>query len=136
MDRDAAKELFSDYLEGLLSAEQRDALESYLERDESARAELEALRRTLAKLSRLPAPPAPSGFGGKVERRIRLRSRGRFFAERVPFRLPFEWFSFVIIMLLLTLYLLLVFEMRRAVPEADGGNTIAPASRPVTTPRR
>jgi anti-sigma-K factor RskA len=118
MDRDSATRLFSDYLEGTLPREQREALEDYLQGDQEAAAELEALRRTLSSLSAL-RPEMPSArFTRKVEHRIRIRSRGRFFSDRLLTRLPFEWFSFVIIMLLLTLYMLLVLDLRGTHPEA------------------
>lgn len=119
MDRESARELFSDYLEGTLAADQRAQLEAYLEGNVQAQLELEGLRQTLASLSSLRPPTAPTGFSRKVERRIRLRSRGRFFSDRLLVRLPFEWFSFVIIMLLLTLYMLVILQSHHTEPASD-----------------
>jgi len=114
LNRDTARELFSDYLENELAADTRDRLETYLSQDAEARKELQDLRKTLESLGRLRGTVlAPAGFARKVERRIRRRSRGRFFGQAAMARLPFEWFSFLIILVLLTLYFLLMVRGRR-----------------------
>ena len=106
MNRETLREMLSEYLDGELTSEERLRVEQALANDAELRAELDALRRTVRSLSGLRDLPAPPEFARSVERKIRRRSRGRFFT-RQPQRLPFEWFSFVIIMLLMTIYLML-----------------------------
>ena len=118
MDRQRAKELFSDYLEDELEDAEKRELEAFLEQDPAAKAELEALKKTLSSLYglRAKAPAPPPDLANKVERRIRRRSRGRFFAQgsgRLLWRVPFEWISFIIILLLLALYMTTVLEGRK-----------------------
>ena len=109
MDHEAAQELFSDYLEGTLAEAERGQLAAHLEGCADCRAELEALRTTLRSLSGLRSLPPPENFVRKVEQRIARRSRGRFFGqERVLMRIPFEWISFVIIILMLAVYMIML----------------------------
>lgn len=132
MDREQARELLSDYLEGQLQAGQRAELEQLLSRDQQLREELERLRDTLSSLSGLRFTPPPAGFAKKVESRIKRRSRGRFFAQQpLLVRLPFEWFSFVIIIVLMMLYITFVLEARQVTPQAGQHATpTAPGSSP------
>lgn len=119
MEQKEARRLFSDYLEGQLPDAARRELEAHLALNEQARAELSALRKTLQSIAQLAPQQPPEEFAHQIERRISIRSRGRFFAERIATRVPFEWFSFIIIIVLLTLYLMLVLQGRRIVPPAD-----------------
>lgn len=128
MNRDQARELLSDYLEGELPQRVSQELEALLAGDTQLRRELERLRKTLHSLSRLRALRPPPEFARRVERRIQLRSRGRFFAHKLGGRLPFEWFSFVIILVLLTLYLMVVLEGRQVRPTDDSANDPRPAT--------
>lgn len=129
MDRQSAKELYSDYLEGELDAAQAAELEAFLEQDEEARAELAALKKTHSSLYGLRAKVAapPPDLANKVERRIQRRSRGRFFSkgtQKLLWRVPFEWISFIIILLLLALYMTTVLEGRKkgvTPPKAGSG---------------
>ncbi len=59
MERDEARELYSEYVEGTLDAERRDAVQGFLARNPDAAAELFAFERTLSVLHRLP-PHEPS----------------------------------------------------------------------------
>jgi len=113
MDHEAVQERFSDYLESELSPEEQAEVAAHLESCEACRNELNAFRHTLRSLAQLPPIPAPEGFVGKVQQRINKRSRGRFFrGERLFMRVPFEWISFVIIILMLALYILMMQEVR------------------------
>ncbi|MCK5799490.1 MAG: hypothetical protein KAI47_20005 [Deltaproteobacteria bacterium] len=140
MDRQRAKDLYSDYIEGELDAAEEAELEAYLETDNVARAEVEALRKTLSSLFSLRAssPPAPANLAKKVERRIQRRSRGRFFSQdsqKLLWRIPFEWISFIVILLLLALYMTTVLEGRKKgaiAPPSDGN---AEQSAPKTAPK-
>lgn len=146
MDHDSVKELLSDYLEGELPDEQRDEVKAHLDGCADCRAELEALERTLSSLSGLRPLPPPPDFGRKVQQRIRRRSRGRFFSpETVLTRVPWEWISFVIIMLMLVMYYLVVQEQGKVTVKPDRGSDsgavidgesgkAGPASRPTSRP--
>lgn len=120
MDRDQAAALFSDYLDDELDAETRQAFEQALEADEELRKEFRSFRKTVQSLSGLRVTAPPPEFARKVERRIQRRSRGRFFREqKVLMRVPFEWFSFVIILILLVLYMTVMLEGKK-VQKAKG----------------
>jgi anti-sigma factor RsiW len=132
MDHEAAQERFSDYLEGELAADEQREVAAHLEGCADCRRELEAFRQTLRHLSGLRPMPAPDGFVGKVQQRINKRSRGRFFrVERLLFRVPFEWISFVIIILMLALYYFLLVENRPVVPKG-----VPKGAPPKTAPHR
>lgn len=127
MDHTTAQSFFSDYLEGELPAKQRQSLEQHLEGCDECKAELQDFKTTVHSLSGLYKLPVPDDFATRIERRIRRRSRGRFFAnESILFRLPFEWISFVVIMLLLALYIFLV--------EGRSVRQVAPEPTPATQP--
>lgn len=124
MDHQEAKQLFSDYLEGELSDEQAAELTAHLEECEACSAELDELRDTLSSLAGLQPVEAPEGFAAKVQRRIRRRSRGRFFAEqKLLTRIPWEWISFLIILIMLVMYYMMVQQLKQIRPHAapDGG---------------
>ena len=134
MEHQSAKELFSDYLDGELSPEQTREVKAHLDECATCRAELEALERTLQSLSGLRPLPPPPDFGRKVQQRIRRRSSGRFFnPETVLTRIPWEWISFVIIMLMLVMYYLVVQQEQKVTVKRDPGVT-APASQPASRP--
>jgi len=133
MDHQTAQELFSDFLEGELSPEQREELGAHLETCEACRRELEAFRSTLHSLSGLRMLPTPDNFVGAVQQRINRRSRGRFFrSERLFTRLPFEWISFVIIILMLAVYILLLQGQVKQIRPGPGSGqgTISPLPSP------
>ncbi len=73
-------ELLSAYLDGMLSAEERAALEARLEAEPALRQRLEAMRQTVALLRQLPPVPAPRNFlltPAMVQPRPRPRPRPR-----------------------------------------------------------
>lgn len=124
MDHQRAKELFSQYLDGELPPEQQSELEAHLDQCETCQAELNALEKTLSSLAGLAPVPPPKDFDRKVQQRIRRRSRGRFFKpDNLLNRIPFEWISFVIIMLMLVMYFMLIQSQVKVKPDPqrDGG---------------
>ncbi len=124
MDRDEARELFSAYRDGDLGPEQARALEGLLEEDEECRAEYEGFCRVLDRLAGLGRATAPPDFAEKLKGRIRRRSAGRFFGARTGpslTRVPFELFSLVLILIILTVYLLTVPMVQVSRPAAAGG---------------
>jgi len=117
MDHRAIQDQFSEYLEGELGPEAQALVTEHLRSCEECRKELEAFRETLRSLSGLRPLPPPDNFAGKVQQRIHRRSRGRFFgAERLVNRIPFEWVSFVIIILMLFLYMLMMEQAKKLDP--------------------
>ncbi len=106
MDHEEAQVLFSDFLEGELSAQEVAQLKEHLGDCPDCQAELDDLRQTLSSLSGMKRVPPPPDFLGKVQQRIRKRSRGRFFTpERLITRIPFEWISFIIILIMVVVYM-------------------------------
>ena len=134
MDHQDAKELFSEHLDGDLTDAQSEQLRQHLDGCEECRSELAALEQTLKSLAALSPVKPPPDFERQVQQRIRRRSRGRFFQpESLLSRLPFEWISFVIIMLMLLMYFMLVQQGGRVHPREviDAGTRAPAASRPV-----
>ena len=134
MDREQARELFSAYREGDLGAEEVNALEGLLDEDGECRQEYESFCRLLDSLSGLQKESPPADFADKVKSRIRRRSGGRIFGmarlEGVP-RVPFELFSLVLILIILTVYMLTVPMIQVAQPSgAGGGDERAPEVEP------
>lgn len=133
MDHDLAKTLFSDYLEGELAPEQAAELEEHLSGCADCAAELEALRGTLNTLATLRRVPPPPEFVSQVQQRIRKRSRGRFFTpEKLLTRIPFEWISFVLIILMLALYMMSMIPQVKG-PAGAGDAGVDGGTRPVPT---
>jgi predicted anti-sigma-YlaC factor YlaD len=128
MEHQSAKELLSQYLDHELDDEQTRALSTHLESCPSCREELDALKKTLSSLAGLSTLKPPEEFVSKVQQRIRRRSRGRFFTpENLLMRVPFEWISFVIIILMLLMYFMLVQsnvpQVRTRPPDGSPGTT-------------
>lgn len=87
MTADEARELFSDAFEQELEPEQRAAFEAALAGDAELAGEYEAFAATLSRAqSEGELPPVPDLLP-KVQRRLRARSRGRFYADRYSERL-------------------------------------------------
>lgn len=124
MDREQARELFSAYKDGDLGAEEVAALEALLDEDSDCRQEYESFCRLIDSLSGLEKARPSEDFAEKVKSRIRRRSGGRLFGmarlEGVP-RVPFELFSLVLILIILTVYMLTVPVIQVAEQSQPGG---------------
>jgi hypothetical protein len=109
MDHETVKDLFSEYFDGDLTAGKAREVEESL--------------GSLRSLNRSAPPP---DFEQKLKRRIRVRSRGRFFSEasqpHVVTRVPFELISLILILIAMSLlYLMtLVAEIEAPPPPEDG----------------
>jgi len=96
----------SDYVEGELDAATRVRIERSLKSCPQCQAELDALTATMRELHALRTP-APPSFLSDIRSQIHKRSKGRFFASRRLLfgRIPFEWLSFAMIVLMLLYYI-------------------------------
>jgi anti-sigma factor RsiW len=87
MTSEQARELFSDALDDELDADARAAFERALHDDAELAREYAAFRATLQHArGAQPSPAAPDLLAG-VQRRLRQRSRGRFYGDRFSERL-------------------------------------------------
>ena len=122
MDRDQAQDLFSAYWDGELQPEQVEAFEAFLEDDEETRQEYDRFRRALESLSSLSEQPAPDNFMEKLQRRMRRRSGGKLFGANrwgTVTRVPYELFSLILILIILSVYLLTVPVLRVSAPSGS-----------------
>ncbi len=106
---ETSRERFSEYLDGDLSGDEKQKLETEIADCTTCRSELDELRRTLGRIGSIKhhAPPA---FVDSVRSQIRQRSQGRFFKRKYLLfgRIPFEWVSFVMILAMLVYYIVIM----------------------------
>lgn len=129
MDREQAQDLFSAYWDGELPPDKVEAFEAFLERDNETRQEYDRFRRALESLSALTELPAPDNFVDKLQKRMRRRSGGKLFgADRwgTITRVPYELFSLILILIILSVYLLTV-PVLRVSSDAEGEEGREPA---------
>ena len=138
MDHDRVRELLSDYLEGNLPDEQAAEVRAAIEASAELKAETAALRETMSALSGLHQLDQAPDIAAKVEKKIHRRSRGRFFSEEPTWRkLPFEWISLVVIMLLLATYLYFVMKTDQPVSIRPGSvGSVGKPEPKAKTPRK
>lgn len=88
------------WLDGELSEEEVQALEARLANEPALARELEALKATLGAVEALEVPEPPPAFSDKVRRRIRRRSRGRYFGgqRRATFSLEATAWALLIVL--------------------------------------
>ncbi|MFW5967213.1 MAG: anti-sigma factor family protein [Persicimonas sp.] len=105
-ERDA---LFVAYLEGDLEGERRAKLERELESDDELREEFELFSHVTSAAQSIPIEFAPDDFVDRVERRIRTRSRNRFFSDNFLYsrRMPYEAIAVVMIAVMAAAWLLM-----------------------------
>jgi anti-sigma factor RsiW len=108
MDHDQATELFSAYWDRELSTDETARLEEHLGACVVCRREYQAFQQAVGAVGSLGKELAPEGFVQGVVKRVRQRSRGRFFVgRRAAMRIPYELFSVVMLAILLAIYLVL-----------------------------
>lgn len=125
MDREQAQELFSAYREGELPADQLEALEGFLKDDEETREEYEQFCRTLESLSFLSPQTAPDDFVENLQKKMRRRSGGKLFGVNrwgQVTRVPYELFSLILILIILSVYLLTMPMLRVPAGGESGSN--------------
>lgn len=122
MEHDKAKELFTSYHDGDLSADVSAQLEQHLEGCESCAVEWESFKRTVSEISGLLAFAPPADLTRSVETKIRKRSRGKFFGKQKNDSLQFALVSFILILLFILAYLMLTAVTEITILE-EAGNT-------------
>jgi anti-sigma factor RsiW len=87
---DAILAKISDYLDGALTGDERDAVAGKIERDDAWKRTHAELVETRQALSGMQKARAPASFAQEVTSTIHQRSRGRFFGRRtLGDRMPF-----------------------------------------------
>ncbi len=108
MDHAHASELFSAYWERDLGADETRALEEHLSSCVVCRREYVEFEKMLGGLRGFEHQIAPNDFVEGVIRRVRKRSRGRFFSGKNALnRIPYEMFSVVMLAILLAIYVVM-----------------------------
>ena len=108
VDHAQATELFSTYWDQDLSPEDNARLEEHLRSCVVCRREFQEFQRTVAAVTSLGKETAPRDFVQGVVKRLRRRSRGRFFSGRRALeRMPYEMFSAVMLAILLAIYIIM-----------------------------
>ena len=107
MDHEQAQSNFSDYVDGSLSERVRAEVDAHLAACIQCRTNLQQFRDTMGKLASLKKK-APATFLPDIKQQINTRSRGRFFGKRWLLfgRIPFEWVSLVMIVVMLVYYII------------------------------
>jgi len=104
MDLERARELFSAHEEGELGPEEAAEFEAFLAESAAGRTEYEEFKRAIALVRGLPREPAPPDFLSGVQRKIRSRTKGAYFRVKAArpfyFRVPYELFSLLMILVL------------------------------------
>jgi anti-sigma factor RsiW len=113
MQHTQATELFSAYMEHELAPDAERELEAHLGDCSACQSQLESLSQTVQHtveiLAKVPRAAAPPDFLRRVQHRIRMRTRGRFFGPAsMATRVPFEVVSFALIVMVMALYVLML----------------------------
>lgn len=108
MDHVQATEMFSSYWERDLGAEDLARLEEHLRSCVVCRREYNDFQKMVGGLHGLEKEMAPAGFQEGVIKRVRKKSRGRFFSSRRALeRIPYELFSVLMLAILVAIYVVL-----------------------------
>jgi anti-sigma factor RsiW len=108
VDHEQASEMFSAYWDRDLSPAESAQLEEHLGACVVCRREYQDFQRAVGAVGALGKELAPRDFVKGVVKRVRRRSRGRFFVGRRALeRVPYELFSVVMLAILLAIYVVL-----------------------------
>ena len=104
MNPDEARDLFSEAYDGTLTDDQRAAFDAALAGDAELRAEYEELTELLREAHDLGSieGDTPNLLPG-VQRKLRERSRGRFYRDRFALEKSFNWMPVVLALVMLGL---------------------------------
>jgi len=109
MNHEEVKSRFSELLDGELPDEENRSVHGHLEECEDCRSAWDEFRVTFESLRSVVKTEAPAYLAERIKRRIHRRSRGRFFGETpaLMYRVPYEIFSLIIILIALIMFMLL-----------------------------
>jgi predicted anti-sigma-YlaC factor YlaD len=109
MSHEEVKNRFSELLDGELPEEEVRSIQGHLEACEECRSAWEEFRSTFENLRSVIKTEAPPYLAERIKRRIHRRSRGRFYGESpsLLYRVPYEIFSLIIILIALIMFMLL-----------------------------
>ena len=105
MTADEARELFSEALEAELSPDQQQAFDAALAADAELRAEYDAFREMLELTRQAPKAVSRPDLLPGVQKRLRARSKGRFYGDRFAQRAGLGVMHPVLLALLMLLLL-------------------------------
>ncbi len=121
MDHEAIQDLFSEYMEGELSEEKAHEVEAHLEECDECREMFELCKDSVDSLRSLSKVDPPKDLEQKIKKRIRARSRGKFFSatshEHVVHRVPFELISLILILIAMALFYMMTLVAGMEAPE-------------------
>ena len=124
---------FSDYLDGGMTSEQKQAFDARLAESDDARAAFEEFKQTIEAVSGLHKMAAPQAFETEVVQTIHRRSAGRFFGRKAfGDRVPFELIAVIALAAMLGLYFLMRSSdtgSAKLDPERDGVQEISPETK-------
>ncbi|MFB6352339.1 MAG: anti-sigma factor [Bradymonadaceae bacterium] len=105
-DLDEREVLFNAYLEGELPEDEREEFDQRLDEDPEFRDAYGEYAEVVDGVQNLPYEFAPEGFSKRLQRRMRLRSRGRFFGDNLLYqqRTPYEAIAVVMIVVMASTY--------------------------------
>jgi predicted anti-sigma-YlaC factor YlaD len=108
MDHETIQDMFSEYMEGELSGEKARQVEEHLESCEECREMFDLCKDSVSSLRSLSKVDPPRDLEQKIKKRIRARSRGKFFSatsdQHVVHRVPFEFISLILILIAMALF--------------------------------
>ncbi len=108
MDHVQANELFSSYWERDLAPEETRQLEEHLRSCVVCRREYQQFDKMMGGLRSFQNELAPTEFVDGVIKRVKKKSRGRFFSgRRGAERIPYELFSVLMLAILVAIYVVL-----------------------------
>ncbi len=111
-------ERFSALSDGLVSADEKQAIEQHLAGCAECRAEWAAFDRAVRAVRQLPMVDTPPDFSAGVIARIQKRSRGRFFGQRRwTDRLPYEILSVIMLAAIVAIYIWLQLSQPGLLPK-------------------
>ncbi len=122
MDHETVMDLFSEYMEGDLDPERDAQVREHLAGCKQCEKEYEQFRATFETMRSLPSVPPPEDLDKNIKRRIRSRSRGKFFAAthepNIVYRVPYEFISLILILIaLMCLYVMTMITDLEQVPQ-------------------
>lgn len=121
MDHETVQNLFSEYMEGDLPEEKAREVKEHIESCEECREAFQRCKDSVDSLRSLSKVSPPPDLEQRIKRRIRARSRGKFFRElsqpHVIIRVPFEIISLILILIAMACFYLMTLVTSLEAPE-------------------